>query len=72
MDWTDIDLSQGIIRISAAKAKTATNRIVPLCDSAVVWLTEFHQEKGQICSDRQSKYARDIAKKFDIKWPANG
>ena len=72
MDWTDIDLSQRIIRISAAKAKTAANRIVPLCDSAVVWLTEFHQERGQICSDRQSKYARDIAKKFDIKWPANG
>jgi hypothetical protein len=64
--------SQRIIRISAAKAKTAANRIVPLCDSAVVWLTEFHQAKGQICSDRQSKYARDIAKKFDIKWPANG
>jgi integrase len=72
MDWTDVDLSQRIIRISAAKAKTAANRIVPLCDSAVVWLTEFRQAKGQICSDRQSKYARNIAKKLEIKWPANG
>jgi integrase len=72
LDWTDIDLSQRIVRISAAKAKTSANRIVPLCDSAVVWLTEFHQTKGQICSDRQSKYARDVAKKLDIPWPANG
>ncbi len=62
MDWTDIDLNQRIVRMSAAKTKTAANRIVPLCDGAVEWLTEYLQPKGQICSDRQSKYARNVAK----------
>jgi integrase len=72
MDWTDIDLSQRVIRITAAKAKTAANRIVPLCESAVLWLTEFKELGGQICSDRQSKYARDVARKLEIDWPSNG
>jgi integrase len=72
MDWTDIDLPQRIVRIKAAKAKTAANRIVPICDSAAAWLTKFVQDEGQICSDRQSKYARNVAAKLKIKWPANG
>ena len=70
LEWSDVDFTQKVVRIGADKAKTASNRIVPLSDEAVAWLTPYRQP-GNVCSDRQSKYARQVAEKLGVKWPAN-
>jgi integrase len=72
MDWADIDFTQKVVRVGADKAKTASHRIVPLTDAAIAWLEPHRETEGQVCSDRQSKYARQIAAKLGIEWPANG
>ena len=70
LEWSDVDFTQKVVRVGADKAKTASNRIVPLSDEAIAWLTPYRQS-GNVCSDRQSKYARQVAEKLGVKWPAN-
>ena len=72
LEWSDIDFAQKIVRVGADKAKTASNRIVPLSDEAIAWLTPHREKEAQLCSDRQSKYARQVAVKLGVEWPANG
>jgi integrase len=66
-----LDFAQKVVRVGADKAKTASNRIVPLSDEAIAWLTPC-RDTGNVCSDRQSKYARQVAEKLGVEWPANG
>jgi integrase len=70
--WSDVDFAQKLVRVGADKAKTSSNRIVPLSDEAIAWLTPHREKEAQVCSDRQSKYARQVATKLGVKWPANG
>ncbi len=72
LEWSDIDFAQKLVRVGADKAKTSSNRIVPLSDEAIAWLTPHREKDAQLCSDRQSKYARQVATKLGVKWPANG
>ena len=72
MDWRDIDFAQKVVRVGADKSKTASHRLVPLTDAALALLQPHRDDEGQICSDRQSKYARQVAVKLGLKWPANG
>ena len=72
LEWSDIDLAQKIVRVTAAKAKTASNRVVPICESGIKLLLPHAKTDGHVCSDRQSKYARNVATKLGVPWPANG
>jgi integrase len=72
LEWSDVDITQKVVRVGADKAKTASNRIVPLSDEAIAWLMPYRAKAGNVCSDRQSKYARQVAAKLDIEWRANG
>lgn len=73
LTWSDVNLKQKHVLVGADKAKTATNRLVPLPDNAVAWLTPFEGMTGQICSGWQSSKVRAIArgKKVKIGWPSN-
>jgi integrase len=71
LEWSDLDFAQKVVRVGADKAKTASNRIVPLSDEAIAWLTPYIEKTGNVCSDRQSKYARQVAVKLGTGWPAN-
>jgi integrase len=72
LEWSDLDFTQKVVRVGADKAKTASNRVVPLSDEAVAWLAPYSSLEGNVCSDRQSKYARQVAAKLEIEWPQNG
>lgn len=72
LDWKEIDLHQKIVRVTAAKSKTAQNRIVPICEAGLQWLAPYRNRVGQVCSDRQSKTGRAVAEKLKIPWPPNG
>lgn len=48
LEWEEIDFQQGHIVISARKAKTASRRIVPLCDALKSWLAPLAKTSGQV------------------------
>jgi len=48
LDWRHIDLVQGHIEITAANAKTASRRIVPVVDNLKLWLTPLHKGEGRV------------------------
>jgi len=48
LDWADVDLEQRHIEITAAKAKTASRRLVPITDNLMEWLTPYVQKEGRV------------------------
>ena len=72
LDWQDINLEEKIVHVSAAKAKTGSRRIVPLCDNAIAWLTPYRETKARVCPDDETRNAREICRKLKIEWPKNG
>lgn len=50
LEWCDVDLKQGHIVVGADKAKTASRRIVPVCENLAEWLslTPETKRKGAI------------------------
>jgi integrase len=48
LDWINIHFEDGIIEIGAAKAKTASRRIVPIVPNLRKWLMKFRQGSGSI------------------------
>jgi len=73
MEWQDIDLA-GHITISAAKAKTASRRIVPVLPALAAWLTPYKKDSGPLWRgspedfyDAQRESAEATAVKADKK-----
>jgi len=48
LDWSDIHFEDGIIEIGAAKAKTASRRIVPIVPNLRAWLMRYRQVSGPV------------------------
>lgn len=48
LDWRDVDFKRNTVTISAQNAKTASRRIVPLCDAARQWLLPLRRESGKV------------------------
>ena len=48
LDWRDIDFKRNTVTISAQNAKTASRRIVPLCEAARQWLLPLRRESGKV------------------------
>jgi integrase len=57
--WPDIRFDDGIVEVRAAKAKTASRRIVPLVDCLKSWLEPIRQESGPVCAYRNMAYEID-------------
>jgi integrase len=48
LEWQDIRLAEKFIVISAAKAKTASRRIVPIADNLAAWLAPYAEKTGKV------------------------
>ena len=48
MDWSEIDLERGHLVVSAAKAKTATRRLVPILANLKAWLKPHAKASGPV------------------------
>lgn len=48
LDWSEVDLVEGHLTITAAKAKTASRRIVPILPALAAWLKPFADRKGRV------------------------
>lgn len=48
LDWRDVRLAERVIVVGDAIAKTASRRVVPICDSLAAWLAPHAQPFGQV------------------------
>jgi site-specific recombinase XerD len=49
LEWKDIDFASRHIVVSASNAKTASRRIVPLCDNLAAWLAPYSgRQQGKV------------------------
>lgn len=48
LDWGEVHLKERFIEIKAAKAKTASRRLVPIAENLAAWLEPRRQEHGRV------------------------
>jgi len=84
LDWREVRFEQGLVEVTAAKAKTATRRVVPLCDAARAWLAPHVRSEGPVspvsgenrlhdavvAALRKCRTARKV--KTPFQWKRNG
>jgi integrase len=73
LDWSEIDLARGHIEVTAAKAKSARRRIVPIQPNLAGWLRPYRGRKSLVVPKgyrKSLKHAREASGL--LKWPSNG
>jgi integrase len=48
LEWSDVRFAQGVIEVAAAKAKTASRRLVPICRTLHQWLAPLKKRSGRV------------------------
>jgi integrase len=75
LHWEDVKHSRGHIEISAAKAKTASRRLVPILPNLAAWLKGTEKKKGLIFTPNNltafNKKQNETSEAAKVKWKAN-
>ncbi|MDQ6625996.1 MAG: tyrosine-type recombinase/integrase [Verrucomicrobiota bacterium] len=73
LDWSDVDLDQGLIHVAAANAKTATRRLVTVQQNLREWLLPLKRASGPLVPDCFQKRATADREKAELgdNWPTN-
>ncbi|HEY2626093.1 MAG TPA: tyrosine-type recombinase/integrase [Candidatus Udaeobacter sp.] len=72
LDWKEIDLARGHIEITAAKAKSARRRIVPLQPNLAHWLAPYANLTGPVAPCGWRNMLRRVRNAVGVTWPGNG
>jgi integrase len=48
LDWSEVNLKERHIEITAAKAKTAARRLAPITDNLAAWLAQYAKPAGKV------------------------
>ena len=73
LDWGEVDLARGHIEVTAAKAKSARRRIVPIQANLMAWLRPYSGMKGRLAPVGARKKLVRVRKSAGLlKWPHNG
>jgi integrase len=73
LDWREIDLARGHIEVTAAKAKSARRRIVPILPNLAAWLRPYSGMTGPVVpAAARGKLERARKDAGLQKWPNNG
>jgi hypothetical protein len=48
LEWHSVNLERRFVEVPAAKSKTASRRLVALCDAALAWLTLVSEKTGRV------------------------
>jgi integrase len=72
LDWREVDLSTGLIEITAAKSKSARRRFVRIQPNLAEWLRPVAQVAGPVVPPDYVPYFNAARKAAGIKqWPSN-
>jgi integrase len=73
LDWSEIDLARGHIEVTAAKAKSARRRIIPIQPNLTAWLRPYSGIKGPVVpAGAKKKLLKARRAAGLLKWPRNG
>lgn len=77
LDWSEVNLAQGMIEVRGTKAKTRQRRIVHVCAALKKWLAPHAQQIGGITVSKRvdvwGEHLRDLIEKAGIaNYPHNG
>jgi integrase len=73
LDWLEIDLARGHIEVTAAKAKSARRRIVPIQPNLAAWLRPYASMRGPVVPAGARRKLDQVCKAAGLlKWPNNG
>ena len=56
LEWSDVDLAGGHITVTAAKAKTASRRLVPIAANLAQWLAPYARRQGKIWRGKHDEF----------------
>ena len=72
LKWDAVNLEERLITVSAQTAKTASRRIVPICDNLFAWLMQATKRKEAITPKKERELVLAAREKAEIKdWPAD-
>ncbi|HNQ90685.1 MAG TPA: tyrosine-type recombinase/integrase [Verrucomicrobiota bacterium] len=74
LEWKEVDLVRKHITIGRDKSKTASRRVVPICDALAAWLAPYAGRQGKVwIRNHKSFYSAQqaTAKKAGIAWKSN-
>jgi integrase len=75
LTWADVDLVGRNITVGAKKAKTASRRVVPICDNLAAWLAPYAGKQGPIWPGSHFDFyhggQQDTAKAAGVEWKSN-
>lgn len=70
LEWSDVRLSQGVIRIPGSKTKTGEPRVIPILANLAKWLNRYSDHHGRICGERRSdNLLRGLLKRSGLAIP---
>jgi integrase len=73
LGWSEVDLVRGHIEVTAAKAKSARRRIVPIQPNLAAWLRPYSGITGPVVpAGARRKLSRVRKATGLLKWPNNG
>jgi integrase len=73
LDWTNVKLSRRHIDVTAAKAKSARRRIVPIQPNLAAWLRPYVEMTGAVVPFAARGKLERVRKSAGItRWPKNG
>jgi integrase len=74
LGWADVDLVGRCITIGATKAKTATRRVLPVCDALAAWLAPYAGRTGAVWTGSHDAFyaaQQETAAAAGVAWKAN-
>lgn len=74
LEWRDVNLTQGHIEVTAAKAKTAQRRIVPISKNLALWLRPYVSTEGLLFKGHATRFLGKVTKvagECGFDWPQN-
>jgi len=74
LDWAAVDLAGRCIVVGASRSKTASRRVVPICDALAAWLAPYAGWTGPIWKGTHDGFyeaQQATAMAADLKWKAN-
>jgi integrase len=71
LDWSEVDLARGFVKVAAAKAKSARRRLVPISCNLMEWLRPYGNMTGPVVPDGYRGKLERVRKVAGIDWKHN-
>ena len=73
LEWADVQLSEGFIRVRAKVAKTASNRLVDIQPNLKAWLSSLAKPSGPVTPPNLRRIRLAAQQKSGLqRWPQDG